>query len=261
MPRYAANLTMTYTEFPFLERFAAAAEDGFKGVEYMFPYEAPAAEVGMRLRDAGLTQALFNAPAGDWAAGERGLAVLPERVDDFRRGFEKALEYAAVLGNRLVHVMAGLRRAGEEAAQREVYVRNLSWAAGQAASAGLGLVIEPINGRDMPGYFLNGQAQALAVIEDVGADNLALLFDLYHCQIVEGDLAMKMRANFGKIAHMQIAGAPQRHEPDTGEVNYPYLMQLADELGYDGWVGGEYRPRAGTRAGLGWVRDPAFAAK
>jgi len=244
-----------YTEHAFLERFGAAAKDGFRGVEFLFPYEHPAAEIRARLDAHGLTQALFNAPPGDWTQGERGLASRPGREDEFRRSIAKALEYAQVIGNKHLHVMAGLIAPAEDRARhREAYVRNLAHAAGEAKALGITVVIEPINTRDIPGFFLNTQAEAHAVCREVGAANLQVQMDLYHCQIVEGDLAMKIRQHITGVGHMQIAGVPERHEPDLGEVNYPYLFTLIDELGYGGWIGCEYRPRNGTTAGLGWVR-------
>ena len=256
MPRFAANLSMMYQEHDFLNRFGAAAKDGFNGVEFLFPYEHPAAEIRSRLDGAGLALALFNGPPGDWDAGERGLASLPGREAEFAQGVDTALEYARVLGNERVHIMAGLIRPGEERARhRETYVRNLARAAKQAASAGVTVVIEPINTRDIPGFFLNRQDEAHAVCAEVGAANLRVQMDFYHCQIVEGDLAMKLRKYIAGVGHVQIAGVPERHEPDTGEINYPYLFRLMDELGYAGWVGCEYRPAAATSAGLAWLRD------
>jgi len=255
MPRLAANLTMMYNEHPFLDRFGAAARDGFRGVEYLFPYEHPAAELRARLDAHGLEQALFNAPPGDWAKGERGLASRPGREDEFRRSIATALEYARALGNKHLHVMAGLIQPGEDRARhRAAYVANLAHAAAEARSLGVTVVIEPINTRDIPGFFLNRQDDAHAVCREVGADNLQVQMDLYHCQIVEGDLAVKIRQYIANVGHVQIAGVPERHEPDLGEVNYPYLLALLDELGYEGWVGCEYRPRAATSAGLGWAR-------
>jgi len=255
MPRLAANLTMMYTEHPFLDRYAAAARDGFSGVEFLFPYEFAAAELKSRLEEHGLTQALFNAPPGDWAAGERGIASLPGREGEFERGFDQALEYAAALGNRSLHVMAGLIRPEQDrAAHREAYLKNLAAAARAAASAGITVVIEPINTRDIPGFFLNRQDEAQAVCAEVGAENLKVQFDIYHCQIVEGDIAMKLQRDMAGIGHIQIAGVPDRHEPDLGELNYPYLFERIDSLGYAGWIGCEYRPKAGTSAGLGWAR-------
>jgi len=255
MPKFAANLSMMYQEHAFLDRFAAAAKDGFKGVEFLFPYEHPAAEIRLRLDAHGLTQALFNGPPGNWEAGERGLASLPGREDEFRLGVATALEYAQVLGNERLHLMAGLIRPGEDRAlHRATYVRNLEHAAREAAAAGVTVVIEPINTRDIPGFFLNRQDEAHTICAEVGAPNLKVQMDFYHCQIVEGDLAMKLRKYIAGVGHIQIAGVPERHEPDLGEINYPYLFGLMDALGYAGWVGCEYRPRAGTSAGLGWLK-------
>lgn len=259
MPRFAANLTMMYNEYGFLDRFEAAAKDGFKAVEFLFPYEYAATELKARLQGNGLTQALFNAPPGDWAGGERGLASLPGREDEFKRSIDSALEYAQVLGNDKLHVMAGLIRPEQDRTRhRAVYLENLAYAARQLAAHGITLVIEPINTRDIPGFFLNRQDDAQAICAEVGADNLRVQFDLYHCQIVEGDLAVKLKRDMLRpqagIGHIQIAGVPERHEPDVGEINYPYLFELIDQLGYDGWIGCEYRPRAGTSEGLGWLK-------
>jgi 2-dehydrotetronate isomerase len=264
MPRFAANLSLLYPDLDFLDRFAAAAQDGFQGVEYLFPYAWPAAVLAQRLRDAGLQQVLFNAPPGDWDADERGLASLPGREDDFRRGVDAALDYAQALACPRVHVMAGLVQAPEMREQQcEIYQQRLTWAAAQAASAGVDVLIEPINTRDMPGYLLNHQAPAHALVQALGAPNLKVQMDLYHCQIMEGDVATKLRQYLpsGRVGHLQVAGVPMRHEPDTGELNYRYLFELIDELsaagGWQGWVGCEYRPArgmapGGTRAGLGW---------
>ena len=264
MPKFAANLTLMYGDLPFLDRFAAAAGDGFKAVEFLFPYEQPAPELAQRLRDNGLRQVLFNAPPGDWNAGERGMACLPGREAQFRAGIERALDYADALDCPRVHAMAGLVPEGaDRALLHDTYLANLGWAAERAAAAGRELLIEPINTRDMPGYFLNRQAEAHAVVEAVGALNLKVQMDLYHVQIVEGDVAMKLRLYLqgGRVGHLQIAGVPERHEPDTGELNYAYLFKVIDELsahgGWDGWLGCEYRPRrggeaGGTSAGLDW---------
>jgi len=255
MPRFAANLTMMYNEHAFLDRFGAAARDGFDAVEYLFPYDFAASDIKARLDEHGLTQALFNAPPGDWSAGERGIASLPGREDEFRRSVDTALDYARVLGNDKLHVMAGLIGPEQSrAAHRDVYLKNLAYAAKTAQAENVTVVIEPINTRDIPGFFLNRQDEAQAICKEIGAPNLKVQFDLYHCQIVEGDLAMKLRRDIAGIGHIQIAGVPERHEPDIGEVNYPYLFALIDELGYDGWIGCEYRPRAGTSEGLGWIR-------
>jgi hydroxypyruvate isomerase len=255
MPRFAANLTMMYNEHAFLDRFGAAARDGFKAVEFLFPYDFSAADLKARLDEHQLTQALFNAPPGDWAAGERGIASLPGREDEFRRSVDTALGYARVLGNRKLHVMAGLIAPDESRERhREVYLQNLAYAAKAAQADGITIVIEPINTRDIPGFFLNRQDDAQAICTEVGAPNLQVQFDCYHCQIVEGDLAVKLKRDMPRIGHIQIAGVPERHEPDIGELNYPYLFELIDSLGYDGWIGCEYRPRAGTSAGLGWLK-------
>ena len=255
MPRFAANLTTMFTERPFLDRFAAASEAGFEAVEFLFPYEWPAAEVRAALDGAGLALALFNAPPGDWAAGERGLAALPERSDDFRRAFDEALEYAAILRPARLHVMAGLAQ-GPSA--REAYLRNLTWAAEVAGEQNL--AIEPINSRDMPGYHLATSEDAEGVLDTVGAPNLGLQLDLYHAQIMEGDLTRRIERLLPRVAHVQIAGVPERHEPDAGEVNFPHIFALLDRLGYAGFVGCEYRPRDRTEEGLGWFRNWAGRA-
>ncbi len=255
MPRFAANLSMMYNEVPFIERFGASAADGFKAVEFLFPYAHPAREIRDQLDRHGLRQVLFNAPPGDFEAGERGIASIPGREEEFREAVDRAIEYAKALDCPRVHLMAGLvRDERARVAQRELYVENVAWAAKRLGEAGIDALIEPINTRDIPGYLLNTQADAHAIRERIGAPNLKVQMDLYHCQIVEGDLAMKIRKYIGGVGHVQIAGVPQRHEPDIGEVNYPYLYALLDELGYDGWIGCEYRPRGATSAGLGWMR-------
>ncbi len=256
MPRFAANLSMMYTEVPFLDRFEAAARDGFTAVEYLFPYEHAPADIARRLNDHGLTQALFNLPPGDWAAGERGMACHPGREAEFAAALEQALPYIEATGCRRVHAMAGLIPAGSDAAARHAaYVANLRHAAARLAPQGVMLLIEPINTRDMPGYHLNLQQHAHDVLAEVGAPNLKVQMDLYHCQIMEGDLSMRLRRHFAGVGHIQIAGVPDRHEPDGGEVNFPPLFDLLDELGFDGFVGCEYRPRAGTSEGLGWLHQ------
>lgn len=253
MVKLAANLSLMFTEVDFLDRFAKAARAGFEGVEYLFPYDFPAKEIASRLNDAGLSQALFNLPPGDFSKGERGLAAMAGREDEFRAALDKALEYAKVIGCPTLHVMAGLvpDPYAREAAM-DIYLANLSWACEQVKGEPITLVIEPINNRDIPGYFLNYQYDGRAVIEKVGADNLKLQLDLYHCQIMEGDLAVHVRDYSDITAHMQIAGVPHRHEPDVGEVNYPYLFNVIDECGYSGWIGCEYNPAGDTEAGLGW---------
>lgn len=255
MPKFAANLSFMFQEVRFLERLEAAARVGFSGVEYLFPYDFPADDLANRLNALGLEQVLFNLPPGNWPAGERGLAALPGREAEFGEGVERALGYARALGCAQLHAMAGIPPASASRETCEaVYVQNLRLAAAKLKSHGIRLLIEPINTRDIPGYFLNTQAQARRIIEKVGSDNLFIQMDLYHCQIMEGDLAEKIKANLGLISHFQIAGVPGRHEPDVGEINYPYLFDLMDELGYRGWVGCEYRPRGETVAGLGWAR-------
>lgn len=255
MPRFAANLTMMFNEVPFPQRFAAAARAGFRAVEFLFPYDYPPAEVAGWLREAGLESVLFNLPPGDWGAGERGLAALPGRESEFRAGVARALEYAQALGTPRLHAMAGLVPEGvSRAACLETYIENLRHAARELARHGRTLLIEPINGRDMPGYFLQTQAEAHAIREAVAEPNLKVQMDFYHAQIVEGDLATTFRKCFDGIGHVQIASVPERHEPDDGEVNYPYLFGLLDRLGYAGWVGCEYRPRGRTEDGLGWLR-------
>ena len=253
---------MLYPELDFLDRFESAARDGFKAVEYLFPYAFEAQAIAARLKDHGLEQVLFNAPPGDWEGGERGLACLAGRESEFRSGIGKALDYAAVLKCPRIHIMAGLAVAeSKRGSLSATYVNNLCWAVMEAEKQGVDVLIEPINTRDIPRYFLNRQDQAHGVVAAVGAPNLKVQMDLYHCQITEGDVATKLRHYLpaGNVGHIQIAGVPQRHEPDLGELNYPYLFSVLDELAYTGWVGCEYRPKAGmqpggTSAGLGWLR-------
>jgi hydroxypyruvate isomerase len=253
MPRLAANLSMMFNEVPFLERFTAARKAGFEGVEFLFPYEFPAAELRSRMVGEGLTQVLFNMPPGDWANGERGLAALPGRQAEFREGVKRALDYAATLECRRVHCMAGIVPAGvSHTTAAAVYASNLNWAAEQARPAGVKLMLEPINHRDMPGYFLNTQAQGAAIVEAIGKDRLGLQFDVYHVQITEGDITKRMEQFMPVINHMQIADVPARNEPGTGEIGWEFVLRRIDELGYLGWVGCEYRPAGDTVAGLGW---------
>lgn len=255
MPRFAANLSMMYGELPFLDRFAAAAGDGFEAVEYLFPYEHTPEQVAGPLQVHGLVQALFNLPPGDWSQGERGIACHPGREAEFAEGVRKALRYAQATGCSKLHAMAGLRPAGVPTETLQAtYVANLRHAAQTLAPHGITLLIEPINTRDMPGYFLNLQQQAHDVVAAVGEPNLKVQMDLYHCQIMEGDLTRRLQRHLAGVGHVQIAGVPDRHEPDRGEVHYPALFQQLDALGYDGYIGCEYRPAAGTSAGLGWLR-------
>jgi len=267
MPKFAANLHYLFTELPFLDRFAAAAEAGFKGVEFQVPYDYPGAELRARLDAHRLKMVLFDAPMGDWNAGDRGLAAVPGREAEFRGGLPKAVEYAQALGCELVHVMAGVVGAGIDYQEAErVYVANLRHAADLFKRYGVRAVIEPINRQlgvvtggpsyttqGMHGYFLNHTDHARRVIDTVGSDNLFLHLDVYHMQLLEGHLADTIRNNIAILQHVQIAGVPGRHEPNVGEINYAYLFNLLDELGYAGWVGCEYRPLGKTAEGLGWA--------
>lgn len=254
--RLAANLSMLFGEVEFLDRFGAAAAAGFGAVEYLFPYEHAPSDLAGRLTEAGLTQALFNLPAGDWEAGERGIAALPDRVAEFREGVGIAAEYAAALGCRTVNALAGIAPPGADPAQlTETLTANLSFAAGELADSGVTLVTEPINTIDIPGFFLTTTAQARGVVEQAGSDNLKIQYDVYHMQIMEGDLVRTIEENLPLIGHVQIADNPGRNEPGTGEINYPFVLGQLDRLGYGGFVGCEYRPAAGTVEGLGWARE------
>jgi hydroxypyruvate isomerase len=253
MPRLAANLSMMFPEIPFLDRFEAAAKAGFQAVEFLFPYEFPAAEIRRRLDAAGLRQILFNMPPGDWSAGERGLTALPGRQRQFRDGVKLALDYAAALDCKLVHPMAGVPPADTPfLTASSVYAANLAWAVELSGPAGVKLVIEPINHRDMPGFHLNTMAQGAAVVEAIGRDRLGLQFDIYHCQITEGDVTKRIEALLAIIAHIQLADVPGRNEPGTGEIGWDYVFPRIDALGYQGWIGCEYRPAGDTVAGLSW---------
>lgn len=252
MPKLAANLSMMFNEVPFLDRFAAAASAGFDAVEFLFPYDHPAEVVAGRLRDAQLAQALFNMPPGDWNAGERGMAAVAGREEEFAAGIERALTYAQALSCPIVHPMAGFAADDDERAIA-AYIANIRAAADAFAPSGKRISLEPINHRDMPGYFLHTTAQAAALIAKIDRPNVGLQLDLYHAQISEGDLEHKIRALAPLTVHVQIAGNPARHEPDAGEVNYHYLLGILDEVGYGGWIGCEYRPAADTVAGLGWA--------
>ncbi len=253
MPRFCANLGFLFTEVPFLDRCAAAAEAGFAGVEFASPYEHPAADLRSRLKASGLTQVLINSPAGNRAAGERGFACLPGRQGDFRDGLEQALDYAVALDCKLVHVMAGVPPADlaiDTAAA--VYATNLAWACEKGLAAGIKLVIEPLNPRDAPGYFLKTQEQGAAIVMALGHDRLGLQFDLYHCQTAHGDVTMRLERLTPLIDHMQLADVPGRHEPGTGEIGWPFVFRRIEELGYAGWIGCEYTPAGDTVAGLAW---------
>jgi hydroxypyruvate isomerase len=254
MPKFAANLSMLFTEEDFLDRFEAAAQAGFQGVEYLFPYDYDPEQIKERLEANGLTQVLFNLPAGDWGAGERGIGCHPDRVEEFREGVDRAIEYAKTLGCRQVNCLAGIKPAGvSDDEARQTLVENLRFAADKLAQEDILLIAEPINTRDIPGFFLNRTEQALVLFDEVGSDNLKLQYDIYHMQIMEGDLAPTIEKHFNRIAHVQLADNPGRHEPGTGEINYPFLFGQLDRLGYDGWIGCEYTPATTTREGLGWL--------
>ena len=256
MPKFAANLSFLFTDVPFAERFARAAVAGFRGVEYLFPYDYPPHQVADWLKAADLEQALFTLAPGDWAAGERGLACLPHRQGEFAESVEQALNYAVVLDCHRLHCMAGLRPEGVDAALLEAtYIANLRYAADRLATIGATVMIEPINSRvDMPGYWLDSVDQAFRLQKAVDRNNVKVQFDIYHAQIIAGDLARTLAANIEHIGHIQIADNPGRHEPGTGEINYPFLFELLDRLGYEGWVGCEYKPLTTTEAGLGWMK-------
>jgi len=254
VPRFAANLSMLFTEVPFLERFAKAREAGFTGVEYLFPYDWPAEQLAECLEAHGLTQVLFNLPPGDWAGGERGIACLPGREAEFRAGVERAVDYARALNCRQVNCLAGLQPDGLDGLiARETLVANVRYAADRLAEAGMTLCLEAINSRvDMPGFLLDTSARALDVIEEVGADNLRLQYDLYHMQIMEGDLIRTVERLLPWIGHIQFADNPGRHEPGTGEIHFANIFAALDRLRYDGWVSAEYRPAVSTEASLAW---------
>ena len=255
MPKFAANLSMLFTEIDFLDRFQAAAKAGFKGVEYLFPYAYDKQELAQRLQDNGLVQVLHNLPAGDWDAGERGIACHPDRVEEFRQGVARAIDYAHTLNCPQLNCLAGKVPAGvDTATAHRTLVDNLRYAAAELKQAGLRLVIEPINTFDIPGFFLSRTDQALAIISEVGSDNLRVQYDIYHAQRMEGELANTLRQHLGAIGHIQIADNPGRNEPGTGEINYPWLFRHIDAIGYDGWIGCEYKPAARTEDGLGWIQ-------
>jgi 2-dehydrotetronate isomerase len=271
MPQFAANLSMMYVELPFLDRFEAAAKDGFKAVEFLFPYAYEAKELAARLKAHGLQQVLFNLPPGGidaasiesaWNGGTRGIACIPGREADLLAGAQLALRYADVLQCPRLHMMAGLLPGGKDRADvRQTYINNAQAASKLAAKQGINILLEPINTRDIPGFFLNRQDHAHDLIAEIGQPNVKVQMDLYHCQIVEGDVTMKIRQYLptGNVGHFQIAGVPERHEPHVGEMNYPYLFDVIDSLGYTGWIGCEYKPRlggqpGGTSAGLGWLK-------
>ena len=259
MPRFAANLSMLFTEAPLLDRFALAARAGFAAVECQFPYDAPAAEIRARLDDNGLAMVLHNLPAGDWAAGERGLACLPQRVADFRAGVTRAIAYAHALGVTQLNCLAGIAPAGAEPATlHRTLVDNLHFAARALAAEGLKLLVEPINTFDVPGFFVNRTPQAVALLDEVGEPNAFIQYDVYHAQRMEGELAATIARYLPRIAHVQVADNPGRHEPGTGEIRFDFLLAELDRLGYDGWIGCEYLPAASTQAGLAWLPPGAL---
>lgn len=255
MPKFAANLTMLFNEVPFLERFAAAKAAGFEAVEYLFPYAYDKNELAGLLKTHGLKQVLHNLPAGNWDGGERGIACHPDRVEEFRAGVDKAIEYATALGCPQVNCLAGKVPAGVTREQAHAtFVANLKFAADKLKKAGLKLLIEPINSYDIPGFFLNYTAQAAAILDEVGSDNLYIQYDLYHAQRMEGELAATVQKHLARIAHVQLADNPGRNEPGTGEMNYPFLFRHLDAIGYAGWIGCEYKPKTTTVEGLGWIK-------
>jgi hydroxypyruvate isomerase len=254
MPRFAANLTMLFTEVPFLDRFERAAAAGFRAVEFLFPYAFDPQEIRQRLDAHGLQLVLHNLPAGDWEAGERGIACHPDRMEEFRAGVARAIAYAGVLGVPQLNCLAGKAPSGvPESELRKTFVANLRHAAAELKAHELGLLIEPINTFDIPGFYLSRTRQALEILEEVGADNLRIQYDIYHAQRMEGELAATLSACLARIGHVQLADNPGRHEPGTGEIHYPFLFKHLDRLGYDGWIGCEYKPATSTEAGLGWL--------
>ncbi|WP_338762775.1 hydroxypyruvate isomerase [Massilia sp. METH4] len=256
MPRFAANLTMLFNELPFLERFKAAADAGFKGVEYLFPYPFAKEELAAQLEQHGLTQVLHNLPAGNWEKGERGIACHPDRVQEFREGVDRAIEYATALRCRTVNCLVGIAPAGvSEEVLRRTVVDNLSYAAAKLKEAGIRLLVEPINTYDIPGFYLNRTEQALRLLDEVGSDNLFVQYDVYHAQRTEGELGATLARHLGRIGHIQVADNPGRNEPGTGEINYAWLFRHIDKIGYDGWIGCEYKPAGDTREGLAWLEN------
>jgi hydroxypyruvate isomerase len=253
VPAFAANLTMLFTEADFMDRFGLAAQAGFKGVEYLFPYGYDKNQLTEQLEKHGLTQVLHNLPAGDWGKGDRGIGCLPDRVSEFQDGVGRAVEYGRALGCRQINCLAGVAPVGvPEEKLRSTFVHNVMFAADALKNAGIKLLIEPINTRDIPGFYLQHTQQALDIIKEVGSDNVFVQYDIYHMQVMEGDLALTIEKNLKQIAHLQVADNPGRHEPGTGEINYDFLFKFVDRIGYSGWIGCEYKPTATTEAGLSW---------
>lgn len=255
MPKFSANISFLYADLPFLDRFAAAAKDGFRAVEYVGPYDLPAAEVAAALNTDGLTQALFNLPAGNWDAGERGIGCHGDRVAEFQAGVMTAIRYGQALGCTRINCLAGIAQAGTSVEDRDaILVDNLKYAATRLADAGITLLLEPINLRDIAGFHVSTTDHAERLLDAVGSDNLLIQYDIYHTQVMQGDLIPTYARLKDRIGHVQIADNPGRHEPGTGEINYPFVFSELDRLGYDGWIGCEYKPRSGTTAGLGWMK-------
>ncbi|MBU3539230.1 hydroxypyruvate isomerase [Polynucleobacter sp. UK-Gri1-W3] len=255
MPQFAANLTMLFNETLFLDRFEKAAKSGFQAVEFLFPYAFSAQEIKQKLEQHNLQLVLHNLPAGDWDAGERGIACLPDRVAEFKAGVAKAIEYAKVLDVKQLNCLAGKIPANVDAASlKETFASNLRYAAAELKKANIKLLIEPINTFDIPGFYLSKTQQAIDILDEVGSDNLFIQYDIYHAQRMEGELCKTIEANLSKIAHIQLADNPGRNEPGTGEINYPHLFQFIDQIGYKGWIGCEYKPASNTEAGLGWIK-------
>ncbi len=256
MPRFAANLTMLFTEYPFLERFDRAAQAGFDAVEFLFPYDEDVDAIRAALKRNGLSQVLFNLPAGDFAAGERGLANDPGRVAEFRDGVARALEIAIRLDCHQLNCLVGLRLDDVPLeTQWQTMVENLRFAAAQAESAGVRQVVEPLNSIETPGFMLTSTRDGLRVLDEVGSDNLKIQYDVYHMQRMEGNLTATLREHIGRIGHVQVADSPSRNQPGTGEINYPFIFQTLDEIGYGGSIGCEYKPVPNTEESLGWLRD------
>ena len=255
MPQFAANLTMLFNESPFMERFEKAANSGFQAVEFLFPYAFPAQEIKQKLDQYQLQLVLHNLPAGDWDAGERGIACLPDRVAEFQTGVGKAVEYAKALGVKQLNCLAGKIPANVDSALvQETFISNLRYAAAELKKANIKLLIEPINTFDIPGFYLSKTQQAIDILNEVGSDNLYIQYDIYHAQRMEGELCKTLETNLSKIAHIQLADNPGRNEPGTGEINYAHLFQFIDSIGYKGWIGCEYKPASNTEAGLGWIK-------
>jgi hydroxypyruvate isomerase len=256
MPRFAANLTMLFNEVPFLDRFERAAQAGFKAVEFLFPYPYSIADLKDRLSANGLTLVLHNLPAGNWDGGERGIGCLPDRVGEFRESVARAIEYGTALGTPRINCLAGKKPQGvSDETIRDTFVGNLRFAAAELKKVGIKLVIEPINTYDIPGFYLNTTAQALALIDEVGSDNLLVQYDIYHAQRMEGELVATMTKHLARIGHIQLADNPGRNEPGTGEINYDFVFKALDRIGYTGWIGCEYKPATTTEAGLGWLKN------